>query len=85
MKKLGNEHRHEMGSWLNDRAENSHLQFPRRERAMLRSQQMKTLRKIGSIHASFHNYLKSELHAVDREAFKARRSTALAERQNLVA
>ena len=36
MRSLGNVDRREMGRWLNNRAENSHLPFRRRERAMLR-------------------------------------------------
>jgi len=32
MRKLGNAARHEMGRWLNNRVENSHLRFRRRER-----------------------------------------------------
>lgn len=36
MHELGNLDCHEMGRWLNNRAENAHLPFSRRERAMLR-------------------------------------------------
>ena len=36
MKVIGNADRQETGRWLNNRAENSHLPFRRRERAMLR-------------------------------------------------
>jgi len=35
MRSLGNLERREMGRWLNNRAENTHLPFRRRERAML--------------------------------------------------
>ena len=45
MRELGNVERREMGRWLNNRAENSHLPFRRRERAMLRFRQMKSLQK----------------------------------------
>ena len=45
MRDLGIEDRREMGRWLNNRAENSHLPFRRRERAMLRFRQMKSLKK----------------------------------------
>ena len=34
MKVIGNASRQETGRWLNNRAENSHLPFRRRERAM---------------------------------------------------
>lgn len=85
MKELGNQDRREMGRWLNNRAENSHLPFRRRERAMQRFRQMKSLQKFASVHASIHNHFNSERHLVDRETFKARRSAALAEWQNLAA
>ena len=83
MKELGNEDRREMGRWLNNRAENSHLPFRRRERAMQRFRRMKSLQKFASIHASIHNHFNSERHLVDRKTFKVRRSAALVEWQNL--
>ena len=85
MRELGNLDRREMGRWLNNQAENSHLPFRRRERAMQRFRRMKTLQKFASVHASFHNHFNSQRHLVDRETYKARRSAALAEWQNLVA
>ncbi len=85
MRKLGNLDRREMGRWLNNRAENSHLPFRRRERAMLRFRRMKSLQKFVSVHASISNHFNSERHLVDRETYKARRSAALAEWQNLAA
>lgn len=85
MRELGNQDRREMGRWLNNRAENSHLPFRRRERAMQRFRRMKTLQKFASVHASFHNHFNSQRHLVDRETYKARRSAALAEWQNLTA
>ena len=45
--------------WANNRVENSHLPFRRRERAMLRFRQIHSLQKFASIHASFHNLLNS--------------------------
>ena len=41
--------------WANKRAENSHLPFRRRERAMLQFRRMHSLQKFASIHTSFHN------------------------------
>jgi putative transposase len=79
MRDLGNLDRREMGRWLNDRAENSHLPLRRRERAMLRFRRMKSLQKFASVHASFHNHFNSERHLVDRQTFKLRRPGALAE------
>lgn len=40
MRELGNLERGEMGRWINNRVENSHLPFHRRERAMLRFRRM---------------------------------------------
>jgi putative transposase len=45
MRELGNPERQEMGRWLNNRAENSHLPLRRRERVMLRFRRMKSLQK----------------------------------------
>ena len=85
MRKLGNLDRREMGQWKNNRAENSHLPFRRRERAMPRFRRTSTLQKFVSVHASFYNHFKSERHLVDRETYKIRRSAALAEWQLLAA
>ena len=85
MRQLGNLECREMGRWLNNRAENSHLPFRRRERAMQRFRRMKSLQKFVSVHASFHNHFNSERHLVDRQTFKINRSAALAEWQSLMA
>ena len=85
IRQLGILDRREMGQWLNNRAENSHLTFRRRERAMLRFRRMKTLQKFVSVHASFHNHFNSQRHLVDRPTYKLHRSTALAEWQALAA
>lgn len=81
MTEMGNAQKQEVGRWLNNRAENSHLPFRRRERAMLRFRQMKTLQKFSSVHAQVHNHFNSERHLVDRQTYKLRRSAALAEWQ----
>jgi putative transposase len=85
MRELGNVGRQELGRWLNNRAENSHLPFRRRERAMLRFRQMKSLQKFASVHANVHNHFNSDRHLIDRQTYKANRSAALAEWQNLLA
>ena len=53
MRELGNNEKQEVGRWANNRVENSHLPIRRRERAMLRFRQMKTLQKFSSVHAAF--------------------------------
>jgi transposase-like protein len=85
MRDLGNLERREMGRWLNNQVENSHLPFRRRERAMLRFRQMKSLQKFASVHANVHNHFNQERHLIDRQTYKANRSAALAEWQNLLA
>ncbi|MEP5938191.1 MAG: IS6 family transposase [Erythrobacter sp.] len=85
MRELGNIDRQEMGCWHNNRAENSHLPFRRRERAMLRFRQMKSLQKFASVHANVHNHFNAQRHLVDRQTYKRAHSAALAEWQNLMA
>ena len=83
MNVLGNAEKQEVGRWANNRVENSHLPFRRRERAMLRFRRMKSLQKFASIHANVHNLFNLERHLVDRQTFKERRSAALAQWQSL--
>jgi putative transposase len=86
LKELGGEDLHApVGRWKNNRAENSHLPFRRRERAMTRFRRMKTLQKFSSVHASVHNHFSQERHLVSREIYKQRRSAALAEWQAVMA
>jgi len=66
--------RHEVGRSLNNRAENSHQPFQRREWAMQRFRNMKTLRKFSSVYATIHNHYNLERDLVDRETYKQRRS-----------
>jgi putative transposase len=54
MKVIGNATAQECGRRLNNRAENSHLPFRRRERAMAKFRNVKTLQKFASVHASLH-------------------------------
>jgi putative transposase len=59
-KSLGRGSDREMGRWLNNKAENPHLPFRRRERAMLRIRQMRTLQKFASVLALVHNHFQTE-------------------------
>ena len=83
MKVIGNADRQETGRRLNNRAENSHHPFRRRERAMAKFRSAKSLQKFASIHASVHNHFNQERHLYDRNNFKLNRSTALAEWRQL--
>ena len=75
--------RHEVGGRLNNRAENSHQPFRRRERAMQRFRSLKTLQKFSSVHAQVHNQFNQERHLVTRQVYKQRRLIALAEWRTL--
>jgi putative transposase len=68
MKEIGNAQRQETGRHLNNRAENSHQPFRRRERAMLRFRRMKTLQKFASVHAQIHNHFNQERAPSDANA-----------------
>ena len=79
MDEIGVADRHEVGRRLNNRAENSHQPFRRRERAMQRFRSLKTLQKFSSVHAQVHNHFNLERHLVARQVYKRRRLDALAE------
>jgi putative transposase len=83
MKVLGNTGKQETGRWSNNRAENSHQPFRRRERAMLRFRRMRSLQKFVAVHASVHNHFNKERHLYSRANFKLNRTAALAEWRQL--
>jgi putative transposase len=85
MKVIGNSPRQDCGRWLNNRAENSHQPFRRREGEMARFRDLKTLQKFASVHASIHNHFNLERHLTSRDDFKKNRSAALAEWRQLAA
>ena len=69
--------------WANNRAENSHQPFRRRENAMLGFRQMRSLQKFASVHGSIHNHFNQERHLTSRDRFKATRAAALIEWRRL--
>ena len=73
------------GRWLNNRVENSHLPFRRRERAMQRFRRMRSLQKFASVHSSVFNHFNQERSLTGRDHFKANRTAALAEWRNISA
>jgi len=85
MKVIGNEARQETGRWLNNRAENSHQPFRRREKAMAKFRSSATLQKFVSVHASLHNHFNQERHLCNRQNFKLNRTGSLAEWRQLAA
>jgi len=85
MKEIGNAEVQETGRWLNNRAENSHQPLRRRERAMSRFRQMRTLQKFAAVHSSVFNHFNQDRSLNHRPIFKERRSAALAEWRQLCA
>ncbi len=84
LRDLGIADRQETGRWQNNRAENSHQPFRRRERAMLRFRRMRSLQKFVAVHASVHNHFNTERHLYSRANFKLHRAAALAEWRGLL-
>ena len=85
MNVIGNGADQECGRWLNNRAENSHRPFRRREGAMARFRDVKTLQKFSAVHASIHNHFNQDRHLNRRDIFKQNRAAALAEWRQLAA
>ena len=83
MKEIGVERCHVYGRWLNNRAENSHQPFRRREGAMACFRDIKTLQKFTSTHASIHNHFILNSHLTCRSIFKQNRTLALDEWRQL--
>ena len=77
MKNIGNKGCQEVGRHLNNRAENSHLPFRRKERAMLRFRRMRSLQKFASMHSSVHNHFNLDRHINSSIRFKSKRDAAL--------
>ncbi|MEC8572027.1 MAG: IS6 family transposase [Pseudomonadota bacterium] len=85
LKEIGNADRQETGRWVNNRAENSHLPFRRRERAMLRFRRLRSLQNFVSVHASVLNLFNSERSLQSRPNFKLNRAAARSEWRQLCA
>jgi len=85
LKEIGVVDKQETGRWQNNRVENSHLPFRRRERAMLRFRRMRSLQKFASVHASVYNHFYQERSLSSRPNFKLNRAAALAEWRGLCA
>jgi len=85
LKVIGIVERQECGLWLNNRAENPHQPFRRREGAMAKFRDIKTLQKFAAAHASIHNHFNLDRHFNPRAVLKQNRSAALAEWRQLAA
>ena len=85
MKVIGSADKQETGRWLNNRAENSHQSFRRRERPMIHFRRMRTLQKFVAVHAFIHNHFNQDQSLSQRDHFNANRTAALAEWRGLCA
>ena len=85
LKELGAAGKPETGRWANNRAENSHLPFRRRERAMSRFRRLRSQQRFASVHASVCNHFNQDRGHSKRDHFKADRAAALAEWRGLCA
>ena len=85
MNVIGNAGNQTYGRWLNNRAENSHQPFRRREGAMSKFRDIKTLQKFVAVHASIFNHFNLDRHLNSRSVYKQNRSAALAEWRQLAA
>ncbi len=85
LKEMGGSDLQTTGRWLNNRAENSHLPFRRRERAMLRFRRMRSLQMFAAVHSSVYNLFNREHHLYSRRNFKLNRTAALEEWRRLSA
>ncbi len=85
MKAIGNAADQECRWRLDNRAENCHQPFRRRERAMAKFRDMKTLQKFAAAHASIHNHFNQNRHLNRRDIYKKNRAAALAEWRQLAA
>ena len=84
MTELGNTDKQEVGRWANNRVENCHLPFRRRERAMLRFRQNEEPAEVrlASTPTSTTTSTSNATSSTDRPT-STRRSAALAEWQSL--
>ena len=85
LRDLGAAERQRTGRWLNNRVENSHLPFRRRERAMQRFRRMRSLQKFAAVHSAVFNHFNQDRSLSKRYHFKAHRTAALAEWRGLCA
>jgi len=86
MNVIGNGANQECGRWLNKGAKKNLPQpFRRREGAMSKCRDNKTLQKFTATHASVHNHFNLGRHLDCRYLFKQNRSAAMAEWRQLTA
>ena len=79
LREIGVVDRQLCGGQSNNRCENSHLPFRRRERAMQKFKSCARLQKFTSYHAQIYNHFNHEIHLESRQTYKQKRSVALIE------
>ena len=79
LRDLGLSHLHRDNKGANNRAENSHLPFRRRERARKGFRSHKSLQKVTASHGPIYNHFNQDRHLNMRHNFKANRAAALHE------
>ncbi len=83
MKVIRNDDRQKTSRWKNNMAENSHQPFQRRERALLRFRQVRTLQKFAAVHSSVHKHFNADRHFYNRSNFMLNCAAALTEWRGL--
>ncbi len=85
MKIIGNAPKQGTGRWRNNRDENSHQLFRRRERVMHRFRQMQNSRKFASVNSCVYSHFDLERQFFSRDNFRANRTAAHADWRQLCA
>ena len=68
-REIGALNKRDVGRRSNNRAENSHQPFRRRERAMLRFRRMQSLQRFAAVHGQVHNHFNQERTLISRQNF----------------
>jgi putative transposase len=82
---LGAKHLQNTTQYHNNRCENSHLPFRRRERAMQKFRSAATLQRFAAVYGSIYNHFNHERHLETRRAYKQKRAAALTEWREICA
>jgi len=85
LRDLGMVDHQECGRWMNNRAENSHLVFRRRESAMTKFPSAATLQKFTAVQSQIQNHFRGDRHLNNRQTYRELRSEALSEWRSLAA